>query len=140
MDLAEMEKYPDIDAYYDAYPKARMSIESDYGVWWKDDDGGTWRVTYVHETGHVYAICSSGVASGVLRVGGQEAVYVSAGKAVGPVVILGTLHPNPWDPDEPSREPLATKDAFGGDRWATVCGGQGSLAWIAERVAARSRT
>ncbi len=120
----EIESYPTIEAYYDAHEPARISAESDYGVWWRDDDGGLWRVSYVHNTGHVYAICqtSGGARTQILRIGGENMISVCAndGDRAGPVVIIATLE-------------ACAETALEG--WADVCGGQGSLRWVFERLA-----
>lgn len=137
--MKHLQSYPDVEKYYQDHPDARPSPESDYGVWWRDDDGGVWRVTYVHTTGHVYAIRSSstGANSERVNVGGQVAVLVSAGREAGPVVILGKLEPwedsddpGDWSPPEPAERAL--------EGWAEVCGSQGSLAWVLERVGGAS--
>ena len=127
-DATSVETYSDLEAYYTAHPDARHSGESDYGVWWKDDDGGNWRVTYVHRTGHYYAIYLGGTVSRRMTI---SSVLVSAGDREGPVLILGrgdacgdiTLRD-----DEPSEEVLKG--------WAQQCGEQGSLAWAVQRIRA----
>lgn len=128
--MHEFEQFPDIEAYYAAHPEARASVESDYGVWWKDEDGGNWRVTYVHETGHVYAICLGSTSSGLVSIGGEEAVMVSAGDGrSGPVVILGTIEACG---DIGLRAPDPAERVLEG--WADKCGEQGSLAWVIGRL------
>jgi hypothetical protein len=139
VDLNELDQFPDVEAFYRFEPRAERSGESDYGVWWRDDDGGVWRVSYVHDTGHVYAVRLGGVRSDFLRLGAEEVVLVSAGDEVGPVVILGRIAPRPWRSrretffggrrdDEPAEEALKG--------WTEECGQQGSLAWALARVQA----
>lgn len=155
MDLASLATYPNIEAFYDAHPTARHSIESDYGCWWKDDDGGNWRVTYVHETGHVYAIAAGSTISNQVRIGGEVVAVVSAGNDKGPVVILAQLRAftqerearlkrerlERWKASGYSRklaaeirssEPPEVAAAL--DGWATKCGEQGSLAWVLAQI------
>ena len=122
-------QFPSIDALYDAFPEARHSTESDYGVWWKDDDGGNWRVTYIHATGHLYAAYLGGTASKHAKFMGQTMLVVSAGSDRGPVVILGKTHPFTDDrvgAADPMEEVL--------EGWAEVCGQQGSLSWVIDRI------
>jgi len=142
--VIQVRTFPDIEAYYEAEPAARLSPESDYGCWWRDADGGVWRVSYVHETGDVYAIRSRGVESGLFRLGQEVVALVSSGRAEGPVVILGRLAP--WTEDQakasetPHRpmgiEPPPSATALEG--WADFCGAQGSLDWVYYRVVAFS--
>lgn len=144
MELLELDSFPTVEAFYLEHPAAHRSPESDYGVWWRDDDGGVWRVTYVHHTGHVYAVRSAGVRSGVANIGGQRCVLVSAGPGDGPVIILGQL---PTFSDEREAEvraaspyrvaaPPEMERAMEG--WPDQCGPQGGLAWVLERVTAEA--
>lgn len=140
LDLQDLETHPDIEAFYSAHEAARYSGESDYGVWWKDDDGGNWRVTYVHETGHVYAICQGGTVSRRARIGGSPVDIVSAGAGAGPVVVMGILQPFPREEEERVRRehwagvapPEPAESVL--DGWAQKCGQQGSLAWAFNRI------
>lgn len=155
MDLARLETFPDIEAFYNAHPAARHSVESDYGCWWKDDGGGNWRVTYVHDTGHVYAIGSGSTSSRSVRVGGEEVAVITPGESHGPVVILGQLPTftkereaqvkserlEAWKASGYSRalslgvyssEPPEIAAALEG--WAQKCGEQGSLAWALAQI------
>lgn len=142
MNAREHESYPHIGAFYDAHPTARRSVESDYGVWWKGPDGDNWRVTYVHETGHVYATRQGGTHSGRMVLDGEEVFFVSAGASNGPVVILGRLAPFPREVEEETRRrsrygvapPDPAERAL--DGWSGVCGEQGSLEWAYQRVQA----
>lgn len=137
--LDKMTTFVTIEDFYATYPEARHSGESDYGVWWRDDDGGVWRVSYVHATGHVYAIrAGSGVRSRMIRVGGQEIGAAFSVEHDGPVVILGKLEARPeidtrWRGrgEDPAERVLTG--------WADVCGQQGSLAWVAHRIQGASR-
>lgn len=57
--------YDSIDAFYAAEPAAARSGETDFGVWWRDDFGRIYRVSWVQDTGHLYAI---GMVSGEVTV------------------------------------------------------------------------
>ena len=159
--MPERLAYPNIEAYYRAWPAARDSVESDYGVWWRDDDGGIWRVTYVHETGHVYAILVGprGATRRAARIGGQPVVMISAADddhLPGPVAILGAL--DTWTDEQERAAGRAATEAWRTagfraprpewpqdpagrllDGWADICGQQGSLAWVMQRVAGASQ-
>jgi hypothetical protein len=112
--------YANIEHYYDNVPAARRSGERDYGVWWKDEHGGNWRVSWVYATGDVYAIRLGRTTMIPLWAGGG---IVSAGNGrEGPVILLGRVA----DRDE-------MEDRVEG--WAYRCGEPNSLHWIAARVA-----
>lgn len=136
LDLAQ-ESYPNIEAFYTRVSGARHSPESDYGVWWKGPDGDNWRVTFVHATGHVYAIRLGGTVSFIDS--SIDAAVISAGRGEGPVIVLAQL--KPFTEEDEAR---ARREHFAGvanppiekyiKRWAEKCGEQGSLEWMAERV------
>lgn len=48
--------FDDIEDFYDDNPVRRYSPECDYGVHWRTGDSDKWRVTYVRDTGEIYAI------------------------------------------------------------------------------------
>lgn len=133
--MAALRVFPDLRAFYGEHPDARHSVESDYGVWWRDDDGGIWRVTYVHATGQVYALRTSrvGSISEPVRIGDELATMISAGNDGGPVVILAQLEP--WSDADEKRRDFGYRARQNPDpferripRWADWCGAQGSLA------------
>jgi hypothetical protein len=71
-----------LNDFYTANPARLPSREADYGVMWTRGPGVTWpqwRVSYVMDTGEVYACCLGG--------GGQR----------GDVLILGTYPPGEGD-------------------------------------------
>lgn len=144
LDLAQ-ESYPNIEAFYTRVSGARHSPESDYGVWWKGPDGDNWRVTFVHDTGHVYAIRLGGTVSFIDT--SIDAAVISAGQGEGPVIVLGQL--KPFTEADEARAKQEARDrgewrrvhAAGNPplekyikRWAERCGEQGSLEWMAERI------
>lgn len=108
-----------VEDFYSADPARRMSGEADYGVMWTIAPltWPTWRVSYVRDTGEVYACCLGGTT-----------------EQRGDVLILGTLAPaegerrlveaaegNHWT------QPL--DDLLAG--WAE----QHDLAWVAYKLA-----
>lgn len=57
-----MNTYPNIEAFYSEDEARRRSGESDYGVWWTNEQRWpTWRVSYVQATGEVYAVQLQGM-------------------------------------------------------------------------------
>ncbi len=127
-------QFPSIDALYDAYPAARHSPESDYGCWWKDDDGGNWRLTFIHHTGQFYAEFSGGTVSAQTVVAGQRVQYISAGGGRGPVLIVGIARPMM---DDSMGAPDPCEKILEG--WAEKCGEQGSLQWAIDRIQENQR-
>lgn len=89
----------------------RRSPERDFGVWWRDEHGITYRVSWVLVTGEVVAV----------RLG------AALGNA-GQVEVLGVV-PYDGDPFTHRRESAqsAMDQILGG--WADVCGAPGSLDW-----------
>ena len=68
--------YPTIEAYYAADERRRDSEEADYGIDWQLSGWEhRWRVSYVRNTGEVFA--------------------VHQGHVVGPVFMLGHVPPDP---------------------------------------------
>ncbi len=129
-----MNQFRNLDALYDAYPAARHSPESDYGVWWKDDDGGNWRITFIHHTGQFYAAFSGGTVSGKTTIGDQEVSYIGIGGGEGPVVILGIARPVM---DDRMGAPDPCEKILEG--WAEKCGEQGSLQWATDMIQEHQR-
>jgi hypothetical protein len=62
--LARLPRFPSVDAFYDDDERRRYSPEWDYGVWWRSSDDGPrwphWRVSWVCETGDLYAARQAG--------------------------------------------------------------------------------
>lgn len=126
MRLHGIESYMNLGRFYARHPGALRSREIDYGVWWKGPTGDNWRVTYVVDTGHVYAIRLGTTSVGTLDLGLQEELeltVVSAGRGGGPVIILGTVEPD----DEEELERILAG-------WAEECGRAGSLVWCYRRL------
>ncbi len=62
--------YLSLEAFYDDNPARRASPEADYGVWWLGPDGfyPRWRVSYIRDTGEVYAFAQGKGAVELLGV------------------------------------------------------------------------
>lgn len=49
--------YSSLEAFYDEKPARRRSAEADYGVHWRStSEWGTSRLSYIRDTGEVYAV------------------------------------------------------------------------------------
>jgi hypothetical protein len=57
-----MRAFKSVEAFYDADPRRRRSLEIDYGVMWRDGDKTwpTWKVSLCTDTGEIYAAAQSG--------------------------------------------------------------------------------
>lgn len=108
----------------------------DYGVWWRDDRGGVYRLTWIGDRmrdrdadpGELYLARLSGPTRvGFDLGGGESAVAISAGRATGSVELLCCVAPVEGHPTERLDAIL--------DGWADVCGETNSVAWVRDRVA-----
>ena len=106
------ETFRDLEHFYSANPARRSSPEADYGVHWRLAGWpGSWRVSYVRDTGEVYAL--------------------GLGPGSGPLLLLGAF---PIDPD------AGPGDVYyhGFDRllkgWPDHCGPTNGLAWLIRKI------
>ncbi len=57
--------FGNIEEYYGENAERRYSVEADYGFHWRlDGEPERWRVSYVRNTGEVYAVRLAGTGSG----------------------------------------------------------------------------
>jgi len=65
-----LKTYPSIEAFYAENEERRRSGEADYGVWWTEPGRPwpKWRVSYIHNTGEVYAVQLNGGEVRVLGI------------------------------------------------------------------------
>lgn len=119
--------YDDLPAFYAADPRRARSGEADFGVWWREQTNfPVWRVSWVKDTGEVYAIC---LLAGITAAG-RGAVAIAAGYPTGRVEVLGVI---PADPNA-SVAYAHVEAALTG--WGEECGKPHSLTWVRERIAA----
>ena len=109
--------YPSIEAFYSENEARRRSMETDYGVWWMDENPWPhYRISYVQATGEVY----------VIQTGDHN-------EAEGQV--LGVV------PSDPGSQPYKTGESYYKtlahilDGWAEHCGKPSGLDWVWERLA-----
>ena len=117
--------YPTLAAYYADDRRRVRSGEADYGCHWRLHGWGhKWRVSYVHLTAEIYAVCQ-GVRHD-LR--GSPHNY-------GPLFVLGVIPPDHYD-ESPYRRDVyyATLDRYL-DGWAFWCGAPNGLLWLRDRIA-----
>ncbi len=107
--------YPTLEAYYAADERRRRSEEADYGVHWRLHGWEyRWRVSYVRNTGEIYA--------------------VHQGATIGPVFILGYMVPDPVSGrGRGSLFYRTLDDILSG--WPEYCTRQDGLNWLRDRLA-----
>jgi len=142
-----VQTYADLETFYTVDPKRRLSPEYDFGVWWKDSAFGTWRVSWVADTGEVYALRRGFEKSETILLAGEMVTVTTAGlpNTDGPLLVLGVI---PESRGECQPAGYCHKDFHGigcpADRaynvetvldgWAEICGTPNSLSWVRERV------
>lgn len=115
--------FESVEAFYADDERRRRSPELDYGVWWRHR-GIVYRVTWVEATGELIAVQLSAPRTQAL-VDPDKAWPVGIaviGGTAGSVYLLARL-------DVP-RDELEQRL----DGWADVCGGDGSLGWLLDRI------
>src|SRR5688572_13851838 len=113
---ARIRLYPTLEQYYAETPKAKDSGERDYGVWWHDEHRNTYRVSWVYETGEIYAL--------VVGRGGPLPDWIAwagdrpkGSRTTGPLAVLGIIA------TRAEVEKLL-------DGWADACGNASSIYWL----------
>lgn len=112
--------YPSPEAFYSENEARRRSPEADYGVWWWDDRGSGYccRVSYVKNTGEVYAV----------HIGGEEQIEVLG------VVPADALERTPGGNITSRLTYYRTLDRIL-EGWVNHMHKPGGLAWVRERLA-----
>ena len=126
-----MQTFSNIEDFYNDDPSRRTSPEADYGVHWKLDGWeGSFRVSYVQNTGEVYAVHLGPYRSGALPTG--EA-FISTGRQDGPVLLLGHF---PVDEETRWENTFYRGLEAHLDGWPQHCPQPNGLAWVVERLEA----
>ena len=99
--------FPSLDAFYSADGRRRHSRERDIGLFWRADDGASFRAAWVQETGEIYLFKHGHSNEGG---GGVDVLARRFG--------LGDLQ--------------AAVSGYG-----AVCGRRGSLGWLFDRIGGR---
>ncbi len=117
--------YPTLEAFYTEQPERRWSEEADYGVHWRLAGWPhKWRVSYVRNTGEVYAVHQE-MQETAKR--GQSASY-------GPLFVLGRVEPDPIPDGDRKALFYATLETIL-DGWAERCWTSNGLEWVRDRIA-----
>ena len=82
-----MESFKNVEDFYSDNSARRYSPEAGYGVHWKLAGWpNSWRVSYVRDTGEVYAVQQGPQRGGLLPTG---EISIATGPREGPVLLLG---------------------------------------------------
>jgi hypothetical protein len=100
----------------------------DFGIWWRDDCGGVYRLTWVGARGRGDVALAGELYLERVNVGARD-----RGWFIDRVELLCIIPPVPTTPDENDRPEQRVSDIL--DGWAEVCGEPNSVAWIRDRVA-----
>jgi hypothetical protein len=99
--------YSALAAFYRVDPRRRISRETDFGLWWRGEDGlPSYRAAWVEATGELYL------------------VQHGPGRGAGRVTLLG---------QQADRDALERQLAG----WREVCGRPGSVRWLRDRLEGR---
>ena len=124
-----MENFKNVEDFYSDNSARRYSPEAGYGVHWKLEGWpNSWRVSYVRDTGEVYAVQQGPQRGGVLPTG---EIFITTGPGEGPVLLLGHFpideEAGPYDVYYHGLEALL-------EGWPEHCGRPNGLAWVIERM------
>ena len=89
-----MQSFKNVEEFYSENSARRRSSEADYGVHWKLEGWpNSFRVSYIRDTGEIYAVQQGPIRSGTLPTG---EIIIATGPEEGPVLLLGHF---PWQPN-----------------------------------------
>ena len=89
-----MQSFKNVEEFYSENSARRRSPEADYGVHWKLEGWpNSFRVSYIRDTGEIYAVQQGPIRSGTLPTG---EIIIATGPEEGPVLLLGHF---PWQPN-----------------------------------------
>jgi len=110
----------DIEEFYDEDPRRRTSDEVEFGQDWSDADGLRYEISWVQDTGEVYAMREPDAAIEVDPVGDEWVDKLQSDSIT--VEILGAVN----DRAELDRRL---------DGWQDAIGRPDSLSWVRSRIA-----
>ena len=117
--------YPSLQAFYEEDPDGRMrSPEADYGVHWRlEGYPQSWRVSYVQNTGEIYAVHQGMTIHDPRR---RTLSY-------GPLFLLGVVPPDPVPANDYRSAYYRTLDVIL-EGWPQHCGPYDGLTWLRDRI------
>jgi hypothetical protein len=126
-----VQTFSNIEDFYNDNPDRRRSPEADYGVHWRLEGWrGSWRVSYIQNTGEVYAVHLGPYQAGTLPTGDT---LIGTGHGNGPVLLLGAF---PVDEERSLRDVFYRSLEAHLEGWPRMCTTPHGLAWVMERMQA----
>ena len=113
----------DIEEFYDADPRRRESEETEFGREWSDADGLRTELSWVADTGELYAMAEPAGSVEMDPIGDTRVDDLPTELVT--VEILATI------PDRAELERILTG-------WEDAMGGTHSLEWVRQRISAAS--
>ena len=111
-----MNRFPSMEEFYNHTPARRTSPEADFGAHWRTEGHRhPHRVSYVKDTGEVYAVCLDGWREAAVRV-------------------LGTVPPDPVEPGSGELYYGTLNSVLEG--CAEACLNQEDVSWVTSRLEA----
>ena len=132
-----MQSFKNMGEFYSDNSARRRSPEADYGVHWKLDGWpNSWRVSYVRDTGEIYAVHQGPIQTGILPTG---EIIIANGLEEGPVLLLGHF---PWltsDLEEAGPPTIKSRVYYRGlehhlEGWPERCIQPNGLVWVIEKL------
>ena len=124
-----MQSFKNVEEFYSDNSARRRRPEADYGVHWKLEGWpNSWRVSYVRDTGEIYAVQQGPIRSGILPTG---EIIIANGPEEGPVLLLGHF---------PIDEEAGPRDVYYHgleqllEGWTERCGRPNGLVWVIEKL------
>ncbi len=124
-----MQSFKNVEEFYSDNPARRRSPEAGYGVHWKlEGSPNSWRVSYVRDTGEIYAVQQGPIQSGILPTG---EIIITTGPEEGPVLLLGHFpideEAGPYDVYYHGLEHFL-------EGWPERCVQPNGLVWVMEKL------
>ena len=124
-----MKNFKNVDEFYSDNSARRRSPEADYGVHWKLDGWpNSWRVSYVRDTGEIYAVHQGPIQTGILPTG---EIIIANGLEEGPVLLLGLF---PIDEEDGPRDVYYRSLEKHLEGWPERCVQPNGLVWVIEKL------
>ena len=124
-----MQSFKNVEEFYSDNSARRRSPEADYGVHWKLEGWpNSWRVSYVRDTGEIYAVQQGPIRTGILPTG---EIIIANGLEEGPVLLLGQF---PIDEEAGSRDVYYHSLERHLEGWPEKCVQPNGLVWVIEKL------
>ena len=124
-----MQSFKNVEEFYSNNSARLRSPEADYGVHWKLEGWpNSWRVSYVRDTGEIYAVHQGPIRTGILPTG---EIIIANGLEEGPVLMLGHF---PIDQETGPRDVYYHSLEKHLEGWPERCGLPNGLVWVIDKL------